>query len=113
MSETDWNDLRQFFPVTQRWAFFDHAAVAPLSLPAQDALLGYAADVTANGDVNHGQWMRRVEAVRSLASRLIHSDPLDVAFVKNTSEGISLVAEGLRWTSGENVVIAAEEYPAN
>ena len=31
----DWNALRAEFPVTRRWAFFDHAAVAPLSGPAQ------------------------------------------------------------------------------
>ncbi|HJT76771.1 MAG TPA: aminotransferase class V-fold PLP-dependent enzyme, partial [Gemmataceae bacterium] len=38
---------------------------------------------------------------------------LDVAFVKNTSEGIGIVAEGFPWQPGDNVVIAEEEYPAN
>src|SRR5262249_43276910 len=39
--------------------------------------------------------------------------PLDVAFVKNTSEGVGFVAEGLPWRPGDNMVTAAEEYPAN
>ena len=57
--------------------------------------------------------MRRVEEVRRLAGRLLNADPLDVAFVKNTSEGIGIVAEGFPWRPGDNVVTAAEEYPAN
>jgi selenocysteine lyase/cysteine desulfurase len=113
MNEHDWETLRLSFPVTQRWAFFDHAAVAPLTLQAQRALSEYAADVAENGDVNYGSWSKRIEAVRASAAQLINADPLDIAFVKNTSEGIGLVAEGLRWKAGDNVLIAAEEYPAN
>jgi len=51
--------------------------------------------------------------VRRLAAQLINADPLDIAFVKNTSEGIGIVAEGLSWQAGDNMVTAAEEYPAN
>lgn len=109
----DWTALRSEFPVTHRWAFFDHAAVAPLTLRAQRALGEWAADLAENGLVNERQWVRRVEEVRGLAARLLNADPLDVAFVKNTSEGIGLVAEGFPWQAGDNVVIAEEEYPAN
>ena len=109
----NWQTLRAEFPVMRRWAFFDHAAVAPLTLRAQHALADYAADLTENGDVNDRRWVERVEAVRVLFGRLLNADPLDLAFIKNTSEGIGIVAEGLPWQLGDNVVIAAEEYPAN
>jgi selenocysteine lyase/cysteine desulfurase len=109
----DWDGLRAEFPVTRKWAFFDHAAVAPLSAPAQRAMNEWAADLTENGDVHDARWVKRVEEVRRLAARLIGADPLDVAFVKNTSEGIGIVAEGFPWQPGDNVVTAAEEYPAN
>jgi selenocysteine lyase/cysteine desulfurase len=109
----DWTRLRAEFPVTHRWAFFDHAAVAPLSGRARAALHAWADDQADNGDVHEAQWRRRVEEVRRLAGRLIDADPLDVAFVKNTSEGIGFVAEGLSWRAGDNVVTAAEEYPSN
>jgi selenocysteine lyase/cysteine desulfurase len=109
----DWPGLREEFPVTGRWAFFDHAAVAPLSGRARQALGDWAADVTDNGDVNHRRWTDRVAEVRRLAGQLINADPLDVAFVKNTSEGIGFVAEGFPWRPGDNVVTAAEEYPSN
>src|SRR5205823_4529984 len=109
----DWNALRAEFPVTRRWAFFDHAAVAPISGRAQQALADWAADMAENGDVHEAKWVERVEAVRCRAAQLLHCDPLDIAFVKNTSEGIGIVAEGFPWQSGDNVITAAEEYPSN
>jgi selenocysteine lyase/cysteine desulfurase len=109
----DWPQLRQQFPVTERWAFMDHAAVAPISLPAGLALGAYAKDLLQNGDVNESQWTKRMEEVRGLAARLLNADPLDIAFVKHTSEGIGFVAEGFPWRDGDNVVVAAEEYPSN
>jgi cysteine desulfurase/selenocysteine lyase len=109
----DWTALRSEFPVTRRWAFFDHAAVAPISGRAQQALGDWAADMAENGDVHEPQWAQRVEAVRNLAGQLVHADPLDIAFVKNTSEGIGIVAEGFQWKPGDNIITAAEEYPSN
>ncbi len=109
----DWQALRDELPVTRRWAFFDHAAVAPWTARAQQALTAWAADLTENGDVHESEWVRRVEEVRQLAGRLINADPQDVAFLKNTSEGIGIVAEGFPWRPGDNIVTAAEEYPAN
>jgi selenocysteine lyase/cysteine desulfurase len=69
--------------------------------------------VAENGDVNEPGWNKRVEEIRGLVAQLINADPLDVAFVKNTSEGIGIVAEGFPWQPGDNVITAAEEYPAN
>jgi len=109
----DWAALREGCPVTRRWAFFDHAAVAPLTARAQQAIVEWAADMAENGDVNEPRWNRRVEEVRGLAGQLFNADPLDLAFVKNTSEGVGIVAEGFPWQAGDNVVTAAEEYPAN
>jgi selenocysteine lyase/cysteine desulfurase len=109
----DWEKLRAEFPVTRRWAFFDHAAVAPITGRAQQALADWAADMAENGDVNERRWLDRIEEVRRVAGQLLNADPIDIAFVKNTSEGIGIVAEGLSWHAGDNMITAAEEYPAN
>jgi selenocysteine lyase/cysteine desulfurase len=108
-----WTAFRDEMPVTRRWAYFDHAAVAPLSARAQSALQVWAADLAENGLANYARWTARIREVRALVGRLLGADPLDVAFVKNTSEGIGFVAEGLSWQTGDNVVSAEEEYPAN
>src|SRR5262245_35586086 len=109
----DWSSFRLQFPTTRRWAFMDHAAVAPLSQPAVDAAREYFDDLAVNGVVTFRRWERRVEDVRGLAARLLNADAADIAFVANTSTGIGLVAEGFPWKAGDNVVTAAEEYPSN
>jgi selenocysteine lyase/cysteine desulfurase len=109
----DANDLRQLMPVVDNWAFLDHAAVAPLTAPARDALVEWVQDVAGHGVVHESRWLTRVEEIRRQAGLLLHADPLDIAFVKNTSEGIGIVAEGFPWEPGDNVVTSCDEYPAN
>jgi selenocysteine lyase/cysteine desulfurase len=109
----DWTAFRSEMPVTRRWAFLDHAAVAPLTARARQTLAAWAEDLADNGVTATSAWTRRVEEARQLAARLLDAAPEDVAFVKNTSEGVGIVAEGFPWKPGDNVVTAAEEYPAN
>ncbi len=110
----DWSAFRSQFPVTATWAFLDHAAVAPLPSPAVAALHDYAASLAANGVTAFREWFARITHVRALAARLVNApDPNDVYFVPNTTHGIGVVAEGFPWASGDNVVLAAEEYPSN
>ncbi|MCS7166973.1 MAG: aminotransferase class V-fold PLP-dependent enzyme [Gemmatales bacterium] len=109
----DWQGFREQFPVTQRWAFFDHAAVSPISRAAHAALCAWADDVLYNGEVNEPTWDREIENIRGLAAQLLDAEPDCIAFIKNTSEGIGFVAEGYPWQPGDNVVIPADEYPSN
>jgi cysteine desulfurase/selenocysteine lyase len=113
-SSKEWfHDFRRQMPVAGQWAYFDHAAVAPLSGPARENIAAWLADATDNGDVHWGDWARRSGEVRSLAARLIGADPADIALVRNTTEGITLVAEGFPWRDGDNVVVPADEFPSN
>jgi selenocysteine lyase/cysteine desulfurase len=59
------------------------------------------------------RWEARAEAVRAAAGRLIGARAHEIAFVRSTSEGLSLVASGLSWQRGDNVVTVADEYPSN
>jgi cysteine desulfurase / selenocysteine lyase len=109
----DLDTFRRQMPVTRSWAYLDHAAVSPLPEPARAALAEWANDVASNGLVHITRWIARIEEVRRQFGRLLNADPLDVAFVKNTSEGVGIVAEGLPWEAGDNVVTVDQEYPAN
>jgi cysteine desulfurase/selenocysteine lyase len=109
----DWQTFRDRMPVCRRWVFLDHAAVAPLSLPAQQAMLEWAGDQAENGVVNSARWSRRIEQVRGMAARLLDAETDEIAFVKNTSEGLGFVAEGFPWREGDNVVSVEGEYPSN
>lgn len=112
-STTDWDDFRRQMPIAQQWAYFDHAAVAPLSGPAQAALNQWAEDATANGSANYPVWCRQIEHLRTLAARMIDALPEEISLVSNTTAGINLVAEGFPWRPGDNVVTRADEFPSN
>jgi cysteine desulfurase/selenocysteine lyase len=109
----DWVTLRSEFPVTDSWVYMDHAAVAPLPSAARQVLIDWADDVARNGVVNNGAWQKQIERIRERFATLLHAHPQDIAFVKNTSEGIGIVAEGLHWQRGDNLVSVEGEYPAN
>ncbi len=106
-------EFRRQMPVCRRWAFLDHAAVAPLPALTAVAMTEYAQDLSENGVASFRRWSQRIAEVRRLAAQLLNSHPGEIAFIKNTSEGIDFVAEGFPWKTGDNVVFAAEEYPAN
>ncbi len=110
---TDWGEFRRQMPVTRRWAYFDHAAVAPITRPAQLALEKWASDATRNGDICCPDWWRQIERLRILAAGAIGAETDEIALVRNTTEGINLVAEGYPWRPGDNVVTRADEFPSN
>lgn len=68
---------------------------------------------TLGGAMTEGEREAQRERVREMAARLIGASPDEVAFVSNTAHGLSLVAAGLPWQPGDNVVTAAVEYPSN
>ena len=109
----DSDKLAARFPILEQLTFLDHAAVAPLSAPAADALRRYADQAESAAYCGAG-WYARVEAVRRAAARLIGArGPHEIAFVPNTSAGLGLVARGVNWAPGDDVVITNVEYPAN
>jgi selenocysteine lyase/cysteine desulfurase len=111
--ETTRQRLRAEMPVAERWAYFDHAAVAPISKPAAEAVRAWCDQALADGDTRWPEWSRRCEATRDAAARLVGAERDEIALVPNTTAGIGLVAEGLDWRSGDNVVTLADEFPSN
>ena len=105
--------ISQEFPVIENRIFFDHAKVSPLPMRVRKAVTAFVEDASSFGTANYADWMAQVESVRASFARLIQADPDEVAFVKNTSEGISIVANGIDWKPGDNVVIPDIEFPAN
>src|SRR5688572_24187168 len=100
------------FPILREWDFFNHAGVCPLPKVAADALRKYAGQAERQAYIETG-WYRDIEKLRVASAKLINAHQDEIAFVKNTSEGIATVASGLEWRAGERVVTTAVEYPAN
>ena len=113
MGFDDIEKYRAEFPIRERLIYLNHAAVAPLSRRAAAAMQHLAEDVRDYGTLHYAQWLDTYQGVRTAAARLINARPSEIALVKNTSEGISFLANGIRWRSGDRVVAFCEEFPAN
>lgn len=105
--------FRSLFPVANNVIYFNHAAVGPLSTRATDAIEKHARDQRDFGALHWRDWYAEDKALRRSAAALIGAEPSEIAILKNTSEGLSFVAEGLRWKAGENVITTDLEFPSN
>jgi selenocysteine lyase/cysteine desulfurase len=112
-AEPLWQQYRSEFPVTDRLVYLNHAAVAPLCRRAAEAMKWLADDGLHYGSAHYDQWLATYEGVRTATSGLIGAQPAEIAIVKNTSEGIAIVATGLQWRSGDKIVAFEDEFPAN
>jgi selenocysteine lyase/cysteine desulfurase len=108
-----WVRFRNEMPVCRKWAYFDHAAVAPLPALAAQAMADWSQQAADEGDTVWLDWHQQVEQARTLAAQLIHASPAEVALVNSTTAGINLVAEGFAWQPGDNVVTLENEFPSN
>ncbi len=115
MDETTLKRFREEFPVTERLAYLNHAAVAPLPRRAVERMTAMARDVSTTGDQHWADRNREVERVRGLAARLLGArNSREVSFCENTSTGLSFIAEGfVDWQPGDNVIGAAMDFPSN
>jgi cysteine desulfurase/selenocysteine lyase len=105
--------IRALFPATQKYAYLNSAAVAPLPVPAIEAVYSQLRDVSENGTVNYLEWVETKNRARQLVAEMLNVKPEQIAFMRNTSDGFSTVANGLKWQEGDNIVTFAKEFPAN
>jgi len=94
--------------------YLNHAAVSPWPVSTRQAVEKFAQENCDTGSFNYPEWTKNETELRQKLANLINASDLnDIALVKNTSEGLSMVAFGLPWKSGDNVVIPADEFPSN
>jgi cysteine desulfurase/selenocysteine lyase len=104
---------RELFPVTDHLIYLNHAAVGPLSERACRAMEGFAREQRDFGALHWRDWLEEYVGFREAAARLIGAKKSEISILKNTTEGLSFVAEGIGWKSGENVVTTDSEFPSN
>ena len=106
-------ELRALFPVTEHSIYFNHAAVSPPPITTIRAVESQLKDVHENGSTNFRDWLAVKEQARALLSALLGAQPEQVAFMRNTSDALSTVANGLNWRAGDNIVTFSREFPSN
>jgi selenocysteine lyase/cysteine desulfurase len=105
-------EMRALYPITSRYAYLDHANIAPLATPVRSTMDVFLGRLTEEPfDLKH--WERFRSQVRGRVAELLSVGPESIAFTKNTTSGLGLVAAGLDWEAGDNIVGVDREFPAN
>jgi cysteine desulfurase/selenocysteine lyase len=100
------------FPILGKWDFFNHAGVCPLPRVVGDAIRAYT-DQAQTDSYLTGTWYKDIEKLRVLSAGMLNCHRDEIAFIKNTGEGLSIVANGIDFRPGDRIVTTAVEYPAN
>ncbi len=106
------NAARAQFPVTNNLVYFDIANMNPTPLCVTERLVAYFSHIQQRGG-DKSAWSREVEATRAKAARLLGCEASELAFCKNTSEGLNIAANAIDWRPGDNVVVPEREHPNN
>lgn len=102
------------FPQDEALVYLNHAAVGPWPKRAQQAVSEFAKENVLQGATNYPAWLKVEQTLRQRLQHLINAPSCDdIALQKNTSEALSVIAYGLPWQAGDNIVISNHEFPSN
>lgn len=108
----DWSLLRAEFPTLERWTYLDVARKTPAPRCQERALQEYTRDIYE--EAGAGAWAApQVAETRAALARLLGAKPAEIAFTKNTTEGLNIAAHAFELSAGDNVVLTDVEHPAN
>lgn len=106
--------MKNHFQLDDAIIHLNHAAVAPWPTVTRDAVVAFANENASIGSQRYDRWMQTVQQLKQKLALLINAESVDeIALLKNTSEGLSLIAQGLGFKAGDNIVIPVEEFPSN
>jgi selenocysteine lyase/cysteine desulfurase len=112
MPTTDWSALRAEFPTLEHWTYLD---VARKTIPPrcqEQAVKDYYKDVYAGAGAD--AWAAtNVAQTRGELAQLLGADPAEIAFTKNTTEGLLIAAHAFPLAPGDNIVLTDMEHVAN
>ena len=108
--EFDIEKLRgEEFPIVPEWAYLDHAAVSPM--PNRTAtVLRQRVETFQNPSLEDGSRERFGQLAKERSGRLLNVSPAQVALQSNLGEAMAVVANGLRWSPGDQVVVPEMEF---
>jgi len=102
------------FTLSEDICYLNHAAVSPWPKRTVDAVKCFAEENGSNGSRYYERWLKTEQLLRQQLQTLIGAAGSDeIALLKNTSEALSVVAYGLDWSAGDQVVISSQEFPSN
>ncbi len=112
MNQPDWAALRREFPTLAHWTYLDVARKTIPARCAEWAMQEYCRDVYDNAGAD--AWSpANTEATRILMAELLGAKSAEIAFTKNTTEGLNIAAHAFDLKPGDNIVLTDMEHVNN
>ena len=105
--------IRSQFAALKRYTYLNSAAVSPLPKTAVEAVNLQLNDVANHGSEHYTEWIATKDRSRALLAGMMKVQPEQVAFMRNTSDGLAAIATSIDWKHGDNIVSFEGEFPAN
>jgi len=107
-------EFRKLFPAYSQGVYMNHAAVSPLSTIVRDGLMDFWNKRSHIPVDVYPQIMEEMQQLKESIRCLVNAGSReDIAFIPNTSSGLSMVASALNWSPGDRVILNTMEFPAN
>ena len=103
--EAYWDSIRKQFPITKNLLFFNNGTMGPSPLAVTQAVTKQVEHVDATADYGFDH-----EKLNQSIGRVIGASGDDIATTHNVSEGISIIASGLRMQPGDEVILTNQEH---
>jgi cysteine desulfurase/selenocysteine lyase len=103
---------RREFPICARKIYCAHAADAPLPRRVADAMRASIERASIDSR-QYDLELAHIAETRKAVARLIGAQLDEISFAGPTSSGLSAIANGLKWNSGDEVICYLDDYPAN
>ena len=108
----DWRAVRKQFPTADKLTFLNSGMKVILPTCVAEAMQEWIGDVYETaGETAFA--MAEIEKTRAAVATTFGAPMDTISLVKNTSEGVSIIAQGFPWRPGDNVVISDIEHENN
>lgn len=109
--EQFWKLLREEFPLTHERAYLNTGGLGASPYVVIDAVKGKMDELERICETGHDEelWKR----MKASMGRLLGCDADELAFTRNTTEGINIVANGLPLKQGDEIITTTHEHVGN
>ncbi len=102
--------------VSNKYVYFDTGAASVPPVPVLNEVKQYLDKTAELGTYLpsfRSEVYKKIEDIRELSSNFLNADIEEIAFIKNGTEGICLVAQGINWKKGDEVIVPDTEMQSN
>jgi cysteine desulfurase / selenocysteine lyase len=108
------DDVRELFPHIEKGiTYLNHAASGPVSKPVFDVMTDFFRERSEGSIDDYPAFVEVTEETKQLLTDYLKTEKERIAFADNTSSGFNLLAQGLKWEPGDEIILNDIEFPAN